>query len=86
MSPSEVLCGVTSAAAAAVGLGHDRGFLAPGFAADVAVIEAEIGADRRAGITGSQFPDDEAVDATTTTSDVELDPRDGVAPEREEER
>jgi NADH-quinone oxidoreductase subunit J len=56
------------------------------FAADVAVIEAEIGADRRFGITGSQFPDDEAVDATTTTSDVELDPRDGAAPKREEER
>lgn len=52
---------------------------ATGFLDDVAVIEAEIGPDHRRGVTGSQFPTDESVDATTRTSDADLDrPLDGT--------
>lgn len=44
---------------------------------DVSVIEAEIGPDERYGVTGSQFPDDEAVDGTERVSDADADPKDG---------
>lgn len=53
---------------------------AVGFLDDVAVIEAEIGPDRRRGVTGSQFPTDEAVDGTTRVSDER------VSDEREDDR
>jgi hypothetical protein len=36
----------------------------------VSVIEAEIGPDQRRGVTGSQFPTDEAVDGSTDVSDA----------------
>jgi NADH-quinone oxidoreductase subunit J len=49
--------------------GQERSAL--GLADDVAVIEAEIGADERRGVTGSQFPADEAVDGTAQRSDAQ---------------
>ena len=45
---------------------------ASGFLQDVAVIEAEIGPDARTGVTGSQFPTDEAVDGSQEVSDAGL--------------
>jgi len=56
--------------------GQDRS--ARRFSDDVAVIEAEIGADERHGITGSQFPTDEAVDGTTRRSDAGEQPAGGI--------
>ncbi|MFC5997359.1 NADH-quinone oxidoreductase subunit J [Quadrisphaera sp. GCM10027208] len=44
------------------------------FRDDVRVIEAEIGPDHRRGVTGSQFPTDEAGDASTEVSDADQEP------------
>jgi NADH-quinone oxidoreductase subunit J len=51
------------------------------FAADVAIIEADIGADLRRGVTGSQFPTDESVDATGDISDADAQPAPGAVGE-----